>query len=233
MVRPQLRRRAPTKWTPHDLSRLLVTVTSPDDAASEAYRTLGTNLLYTWRDAPPKVIMVTSPGPKEGKSTTCANLGVVLAQASKNTLVLDCDFRKPTQHKFFGLRNVLGVVDILVGERSLQEILQEPLMGLKVGTGGSIPTNPAQILASAEFAGLVNQVRQEFDYALVDGPPVGLISDAAILSAQADGCLLVVDPQSTPRRSIRDAIRNLETVGANVLGTVVNNAGTFKAGYDR
>src|SRR5215216_449209 len=117
-------------------SEHLVTVASPDSVTSEAYRALRTNLLYALADTPPNVIVVTSPGPMEGKSITCANLGVVLAQAHKSTLILDCDFRKPVIHKVFGLRNVFGVVDVLVRERSPQEIWQERLPGLKVGTAG-------------------------------------------------------------------------------------------------
>src|SRR5215208_5496437 len=98
-----------------------VTVTSPDDAASEAYRTVRTNLLHALVDDRPKVIAVTSPGPMEGKSTTCANLGVVLAQADKTTLILDCDLRKPTIHKAFGLQNLWGVANLVTGERKPQE----------------------------------------------------------------------------------------------------------------
>src|SRR5215212_3609256 len=96
----------------------LITSLDPTSAASEAYRTLRTNLLYMYADVAPKVTVLTSPGQEEGKSVTCANLGVVLAQAGKSTLILDCDLRKPTIHRFFGLRNVRGVVDSLVGEFS-------------------------------------------------------------------------------------------------------------------
>src|SRR5215211_6206558 len=109
----------------------LVTLLNPASAASEAYRTLRTNLLYSFLDAPARVLVLTSPGPSEGKSTTCANLGVVLAQAGKSTLVLDCDLRKPAIHRFFGLRNINGIVDTLAGERQLQEVWVEPVPGLK------------------------------------------------------------------------------------------------------
>src|SRR5215212_11154896 len=96
---------------PNKLAACMVTLLDPTSAASEAYRTLRTNLIYTFVDEPPKVIVLTSPGPGEGKSTVCANLGVVLAQADKNTLIIDCDFRKPTTHKLFGLRNLHGMMD--------------------------------------------------------------------------------------------------------------------------
>jgi capsular exopolysaccharide synthesis family protein len=178
--------------------------------------------------------VVTSPSLMEGKSITCANLGVVLAQAHKSTLILDCDFRKPVIHKVFGLRNLLGVVDVLVGERSQQEIWQEPLPGLKVGTAGSIPPNPTELLGSSGVAELLEQVRQEFDYVLLDVPPMQLVSDPAILATQADGVLLVIDSLKTRRSSARQAMRSLEVVGAYVLGTVVNNVKVSKDDlYDR
>jgi len=114
-----------------NLAGRMVSVLDPTSAAAEAYRTLRTNLLYAIVDDPPKVIVLTSPGPGEGKSTTCANLGVVLAQAGKDTLILDCDFRKPVIHRFFGLRSIHGLVDVLVGERKLQESWKEPVVGLR------------------------------------------------------------------------------------------------------
>lgn len=207
-----------------DLSDRLITALAPNSAAAEAYRALRTNLLYAVVDEPPKVIVLTSPGPREGKSTTFVNLGVVLAQANKSVLLLDCDFRKPVVQKIFGLRNLHGLVDVVVGERTLQEVWHEPLPGLKVVTAGPIPPNPAEILGSRRFAELLARVRDEFDYVLVDAPPVELVSDPIILATQGDGVLIVLDAQNTRKGAFRHSIRSLETVGANVLGTVMNNA---------
>ncbi|MEW6638554.1 MAG: CpsD/CapB family tyrosine-protein kinase [Actinomycetota bacterium] len=229
MVLARRRRRRDEEST--DLSGRLITVLDPTSVASEAYRSLRTNLLYAHVDAPPKVIVLTSPGPREGKSTTCANLGVVLAQADKRTLVVDCDFRKPVVHKTFGLRNVWGVVDVLVGQRELQDVWHEPLLGLKVLTVGSIPPNPAELLSSRRFTEFVAGVREDFDYVLIDAPPVGLVSDPAILATQSDGVLLVVDAQNTRRGAVRESMRSLEAVGANVLGTVMNNVKKSRGGY--
>jgi capsular exopolysaccharide synthesis family protein len=228
------KRRARKEQVTADLSGQLVTVTSPNHAASEAYRALRTNLLYALVYTPPKVIVVTSPGPMVDKSITCANLGVVLAQQYKSTLILDCDFRRPVIHKIFGLQNLLGVEDVLVGERSLQEIWQEWMPGLRVGTAGPIPPNPTELLGSSRFAELLEQVRQEFDYVLLDVPPMQLVSDPAILATQGDGVLLVIDSQKTRRGSARQAMRGLEAVGAYVLGTVVTNVKDSKYDlYDR
>jgi receptor protein-tyrosine kinase len=218
---------------PDELARSLVTISEPASSASEAYRTLRTNLLYAFVDKPPKVIVLTSPGPKEGKSTTCANLGVVLAQAGKNTLIVDCDFRKPVIHKFFGLHNVLGVVDVVIGERGLPEVWKEPTEGLKVVSVGPIPPNPTELLGSRRFSEFIGSVRQQFDYVLLDAPPVGLVSDSAILAAQGDGVLLVLDTQKTRTRSVRRSVRGLKALGANVMGTVMSNANVSKGDYYR
>lgn len=212
-----------------DLSGSLVTLLEPASAASEAYRTLRTNLLYSVVDFPPKVIVMTSPEPREGKSTTCANLAVVLAQADTKTLLVDCDLRKPVMHKVFRLRNVHGIVSVLVGERSLEEVWHEPLDGLNVVTTGPIPPNPAELLGSRRFTEFLDNARKSFDYVLLDAPPVQLVSDPAILATQGDGVLLVIDSQNTSRGSVRQAVHSLETVGTVVLGTVVNNLKASKS----
>lgn len=217
------------------ISAGLVTVLDPTSAASEAYRTLRTSLLYARVDSPPRVIVVTSPGPAEGKSTVCANLGVVLAQAGKNVLLIDCDFRRPVMHKIFGLHNAHGVVNILLGERSPQEVYEEPLrgLGLKVLTVGSLPPNPAELLASRLLSEFLARVREEFDYVLVDSPPTGLVSDPAILAAQGDGVLLTLDAQKTRKGDVRRTVRSLTAVGANVLGTVMNNVKGGQDGFNQ
>src|SRR5215204_6038338 len=144
-----------------DFTQRLVTNLDPTSPISEAYRTLRTNLLYTVVDKPPKVVVITSSGPGEGKSTTCANLGVVLVQAAKSVLILDCDFRRPVMHKIFGLRNVHGIINVLTEEHDLQEVWKEPVAGLKVVPVGPIPPNPAEVLGTQRFSTFVAGVREE------------------------------------------------------------------------
>lgn len=194
----------------------------PDAVGLEHYRMLRTNTLHMLADSPSKVIMVTSPGPKEGKTTVCANLGMTLAQAGKRTLILDCDLRRPMMHKFFGLKNTYGVVDALEGGRSPYETWQEPVPGLWVMTAGPIPPDPAELLGSERFTELLDLLRQEFDYVLMDSSPVQVVSDPAILSSRADGVLLIIDPQKTSKDAIQQTMRSLEIVGASILGTVMN-----------
>jgi capsular exopolysaccharide synthesis family protein len=224
-------RRRQKEKEPEAFAKYLVTILDPTSAASEAYRTLRTNLLYGLGDTPPKVIVLASPDPGKGKSTTCANLGVVLAQAGKSTLILDCDLRRPVIHRFFGLRNLHGVTDVLVGERSLQQVWHEPVEGLRVAPVGSVPPNPTEILGSRRFSEFLTSVREEFDYVLIDTPPMGSVSDSVILATQGDGVLLVLDAQNTRKRSVRQAMRTLNAVGANVLGTVMNNFKVSRSDY--
>ena len=224
--RPWIRKNLATD----ELPRHLVTVEDPTGVASEAYRAMRTNLFYTLADPPPRVIVLTSPGPKEGKSSACANLGVVLAQAGKHTLVMDCHLRQAGLHKLFGLRNTRGIANVLVRQHNLREVLQEPLPNLKVATTGPVPHNPTELFSSTKLAELLGQARQEFDYVLIDAPhllidssPVGHSADPVILAAQADGVLLVLDAHSTRKEALPQAMRTLKTVGANVIGTVLNN----------
>jgi capsular exopolysaccharide synthesis family protein len=176
-------------------------------------------------DDPPKAIVLTSPGLREGKSTTCANLGVVLAQADKETLLVDCDFRRPALHRMFGLRNTWGLEGILQDERSLREVCIEILPGLKIITAGPLPPNPVEVLGSQPFATFLAEAREQFDYVLLDSPPVQAVSDPVVLAAQADGALLILDAQAPRRRTYiqQEAVRSLEAVGSVVLGLVVNN----------
>lgn len=207
-----------------DSSDWLVTISDPSGAASEAYRSLRTNLFYSIADDPPnKVILLAGPSSRMGKSTTCANLGVVLAQADRSTLIVDCDLRNPVLHKVFGLGNSYGLMNVLAGERKPEEVWQEPVEGLRVLTAGPLPPHPAEVLTSQPLTRFLEQIRPKFDYVLLDAPPTQLVSDPTILAPQVDGVLLLLDAQSTRKGSVRQAIRGLEAVGANVLGTVMTN----------
>jgi capsular exopolysaccharide synthesis family protein len=210
----------------------LVTLADGAGAVSEAYRMLRASLFYALADTPPEVIVLTSPAVGECNSITCANLGVALAQAGKKTLILDCDLRSPKMHIIFGLRKLRGLSDILARGQEAPEIWQEPVPGLKVITSGPLPPNPAELVTSQRLAQLLDRMRQAFDYVLLDTPPVTLFSDPAVLAAaHCDGVLLVLDAQNTRRGALRQALRRLEGVGANVLGTVVNNAEAPKGEY--
>ena len=231
MARSRLKRQAQKRRVVDDYTGGLATIANPAGAASEAYRSLRTNLLYAVVDRPLKVVLLTSPGPSEGKSTTCANLGAVLAQAGNSTLLIDADLRTPRLHKFFGIRNMRGVMNVLSGENKLSEVLVEPLPSLSIVPTGPIPSNPSELLGSDRFASLIEEARELFDYVVLDSPPVGLVPDPVVVATQADAVLLVVDAQGTRKESLRKAMRSLQSVGANVLGTVMNNVEASKSAH--
>jgi capsular exopolysaccharide synthesis family protein len=209
----------------NNLSGSLVTALEPTSVAAEAYRYVRTNLLYRLPGTSSNVIMVTSPRSEEGKSTICANLGVVLAQAGKDTLVLDCNFREPVIHEIFGLRSTPGIADVLAGTHEVREACQEPLSDsrLRVLTVGTLPPDPTGLLGSPRFLEALSGIREEFDYVLIDSPPIGMVSDPAILATHSDGVLLTLDAHAGRKEDAYQAVHNLMSVGANVLGTVMNN----------
>lgn len=209
----------------------LVTVLDPDSAASEAYRMLRTNLLYALADLPPRVILIASPGPREGKSTICANLAVALGQADNSVLILDCNLRNPIMHKIFGLSNIRGLEDAIAGECELREIQHLPQPGVKVVTSGAPRFDPSELVGSRRFGELLAQARNEFDYVLLDSSPIGLVSDPVVLATETDGVLLVLDAQHTRERNFRSSIRSLETVGATFLGTIMNKVKFSDKGF--
>ena len=206
-----------------DFTGRMTTITTPDGVASEAYRSLRTKFMYARADTRPRVVMVTSPGSREGKSTVCANLGVVLAQASQNTLLVDGDLRDPVLHKMFELDKPIGIVDALIEDKPLQATLRDALPGLKVAPAGALAPNSAELVGSRPFVEFLGWARWEFEYVIVDSPSLGEVSDPLILATQVDGVLLVFDAQSTDKGAVKQAVRSLQTVGANILGTVMNN----------
>lgn len=212
--------------------RPLITLTDPDGGAAEDYRSLRTSLIYSIAGDRPRAIAVSSPGPGEGKSTTAANLAVSLAQAGKSTLVVDADLRRPQIHAAFSARNLRGLVNVLVGEMTFAEAVQEgPLVDLSLLTSGPLPPNPAELLSSAGFSGVLDEARRSYEYVILDTPSVGAVADASVIAAQSDGVLLVIDTQRTRKSSVRHAAHELESVGARLLGTVMNNVRAGRRGY--
>jgi len=157
-------------------------------------------------------------------------LGVVLAQAENNTLIVDCDLRGPGIHKAFGLRNMYGIVDVLRGEVDLQEAYHVPVPGLQVLTAGPIPPNSAEVLSSTRFTSFVDQIRTQFDYVLIDTPPQS-VSDSTVIAPHGDGVVLVLDAQNTRKGKVRQTVRGLEAVGTKILGLVMNNAKVPRSAY--
>ncbi len=188
---------------------------------AEAFRKLRTNLQFLSVDDPPRIIVVTSSMPSEGKSTTAINLALALAEAEHNVVLVDGDMRRPTLHKYLDLVGPVGFSSVLSGAASLEEALQKTRFpGLTVLTSGAIPPNPSELLGSQSARHLLAELRAKFDYVIVDSTPLLAVTDAAILAAGADGVLIMARFGQTKRDQLAHAVGNLRSVGAPLLGAV-------------
>lgn len=188
---------------------------------AEAFRKLRTNLQFLSVDNPPRVIVVSSSMPHEGKSTTGINIALALAEADHSVVLVDGDMRRPTLAKYLGLVGQVGFSTVLSGGVSLDEALQKTRFpGLTVLTSGSIPPNPSELLGSQSARNLLADLRSRFDYVILDSTPLLAVTDAAILAAGADGVLLMARFGQTKRDQLAHAVGALQSVGAAILGAV-------------
>ncbi len=203
----------------------LITVSTPRSPISEAYRTLRTNLEFSSLDRPIKTMVVTSPGPEEGKSTTLANLAVTLAQAEKKVVLVDCDLRRPSQHQIFGLKNGAGLTTMVVDDEAMTNppLQETEVPGLWLLASGPIPPNPSELLGSRRMKEIIDILSQRADIVLFDAPPIIAVTDAAVLSSKVDGVLLVINAGGTKRDHAERAKALLEKVNAHLVGAVLNN----------
>ena len=202
----------------------LVTVNDRRSSVAEAYRTLRTNLLFSAAVRSLRSIVVTSPGAAEGKSMTAANLAVAFAQQGHRVLLLDCDLRRPRIHRMFEQPELPGLTNLLIGGTSPDDAIRgTKIDGLWILPAGAMPPNPAELLGSSQMRMLLDQLKDRFDVVICDSPPLLAASDGAILSRMVDGAVVVVRAGRTERAALKTAIQQLSTVGARVLGTVLND----------
>ena len=212
----------------------LIVVAQSQSPVSEAYRVLRTNLQFAAVGHTLDTLMVTSPGPGEGKSMTTANLAAALAQAGRRVILVDGDLHRPRQHRVFGLRNNTGLTTALIANvaGSLDDILQDTgVTGLRVLTSGPLPPNAAELLGSTRMRELLVDLHTRADVVVIDSPPVTALSDAAVLAMQTDGVLLVLDAGKTRRELAKRATEALGRVQARVVGVVLNRMPARGAGY--
>jgi succinoglycan biosynthesis transport protein ExoP len=210
----------------------LASISEPWSPASEPYRTLRTSILFMAAQKNLQVLMVTSPSAGDGKTTTCANLSVALAQAGKSVIIVSGDLRKPRLHRFFeGTTNVEGLVDVLTGDRGVRQVLQpSAIPNLSVMACGPISSSPAELLHAPRMAAMLEEMRTLADFVIIDSAPVLVVSDSLAMAALVDGVLFVSEAQSTDRQAVSRARNQLEQVGAPVVGAVMNNFDPSKSG---
>lgn len=171
----------------------------PKSYYAEAFRTIKTNIKYSSADKHKKVLLVTSTEAGEGKSTISSNLALSLSQDNKKVIIIDGDLRKPSVHKQFRISGSVGLTELLIGEEALEKIKHKINPYLDAIASGHIPPNPAELLASEEMEKVIEKLREEYDYVIIDTNPIGLVADAQILSSKVDGVILVARYEKTKK----------------------------------
>jgi receptor protein-tyrosine kinase len=200
---------------------------------SEAYKALRTSILFSSVDQALKVIVVTSAEQGEGKSRTAANLAVALAHADNKTLLIDADFRRPSQHRIFGRVRNVGLSNLILKDVTEEEVVSraEAVPNLWLLTSGPTPPNPSELLGSTRMKELIAKLGQECTYVIIDTPPVNIVTDASILAASASGTILVVEQGHTTFPAVNHAKQLLDRVGANTIGAVMNKVRASSGSY--
>jgi tyrosine-protein kinase Etk/Wzc len=205
---------------------LIATVEEPHSETAEAYRILRTNIAFATAARQIQTLLVTSTMPQEGKTTTCINLGITLAQQGHKVIVVDCDFRRPMLHNYFAQYvkdNRHGLSDVLIGRLKLESaIVNNTVHNLSFITSGTIPSNPAELLGSEKMVLTIEKLKAAFEYVIIDAPPTLGVADARVLGRICDGVLVVVMAQKTHREAVVDVKSELERSGEKVVGFVLN-----------
>lgn len=202
--------------------------------ALEAYRLLRSNLEYTFADQPARTFAITSARPGEGKTTTAANIAIVLAQTGKRVLLVDADLRRPALHRLFGLPNTSGFSTLfLLGAPPPAAVSQgTQYEGLSVLTSGPLPPNPAELMSSARMRQIVARLAESAEYVVFDSPPLLAVADGGDIAARVDSVILVVDTMSTRPGQLASARGILARAGASLSGVVLNKLQRGKASAD-
>jgi tyrosine-protein kinase Etk/Wzc len=214
----------------------LITVTDSRSPSAEAYRSLRTSIAFADADVQRKVMVFTSALAGDGKSTTASNLALTLAQQGVRTLLVDADLRKGVLHKLFSVRREPGFTQVLVGETKLEDAIQiiapgESGVGLSILTAGPYPPNPAELLGSARMRTILAEMRERYDTIVFDTPPLGMVTDAAILGTLADTTILVTRAGVTEKKALQHAASQLYHLRVHVSGTILNDFDPRQAGY--
>ena len=202
----------------------LIAQLRPNSEAAECYRSLRTSILLSAIDGPPKVLLVTSPLPQEGKTTTSINTAIVLAQRGSRVLLVDADLRRPGIHRAFGFERKLGLSTVLAGTNTVESVIQtySALPNLSVLPAGPPPPHPAELLDASKMRSLIAEWRNDYDHVIIDTPPALTVTDPVVLSVEADSIILVIRSGQTTKDALRRIGEILFQVNARIMGVVVN-----------
>lgn len=219
-----------------DIENQVITLMNPASPFAEAYKKLQVNIQIASMNKNVQVIQITSTQASEGKTDTAINLAAVYALKNKKVIVVDLDFRKPKVHKIFKLHNDNGLVDILAGNSTLEDVLYHHESGIDVLIRGSKPLKIEAILESEKMAEFINSLRNKYDIIILDCPPTVAVTDASLITKLADGLVFVVAYNQAKKDVVKESIKRLKSTGVNVLGVVMSQmeksmSSTYYYGY--
>jgi capsular exopolysaccharide synthesis family protein len=204
---------------------------NPRHPVVDAYRSLRTNLEFAGVDEPIRTLLISSSDPRVGKTSLACNLAVVMAQGEKRVILVDCDFRRPRVHEFFGVSNNHGLSDVFLNWAKVEDVLKETgERKLELVTAGTLPPNPAELISSKRMSEILNRLVEMADIVVIDAPPF-IVPDAAVLSAKVDGVLLVVRPGFTHEAAARGMMEQVRRAGARVVGIALSRIKRNQAYY--
>ena len=210
----------------------LITIYAPKSTASEAYRGIRTGILFSSAERQPQVTLISSVGPREGKTITGSNLAITMAQSGSRVVLLDCDMRRPTVHRIFGFSREKGLSNVLVGNGNMKEVVIETQVpNLHVIPCGPVPPNPSELLGSTRMVNLLENLKKTYSRIIIDSPPVTAVTDAVVLAKWVDGIVLVVRAEGLSRDVIKNGLSQFQAVEASVLGVVLNGVEMGRGSY--
>jgi capsular exopolysaccharide synthesis family protein len=210
----------------------LITHADPRSPVAEAYRSLRTNLAFARAQQAPQAIVIASPGPSDGKSTTAANLAITFAQQGQRTLLIDADLRRAVLDKAFRTQRSPGLTELIIGDATLDQVMHATeVPNLSLISSGRFPPNPAELLGSSRMQEVLHQAKAEFDVVLLDSPPLLAVTDAAVLATMVDGVILVIRTERTKRDAVRRALGHIRSVRGRLLGAVLNDVDLRSGAY--
>lgn len=207
-----------------DDSKKMLTPESPF-LIKEAYSSIRTNLLFTQKGEKCPVFVVTSPLANNGKTINSINLAISFAQMGKKTLLIDSDMRNPTIHRMFSIPVKNGLSEILAGLTDNITVSKTEIENLSVLTGGKIPPNPAELLASSRMDKLLEFVREHYDCVFIDTPPVNIVTDATVFAEKTTGYIMVIKANENNTNDVKSAVTSLDSIGGKILGFILNDSG--------
>ena len=223
------------RWSSQDVEEDSPVVwKSPASSYAEAFRQIRANLQFATANQPGNVLMVTSPGPGEGKTTILANLAVSLAHTGRRIAVIDGDLRRPSLHRQFDVAcREPGLSNLLADQTAKLDDAMHPteVEGITILPSGPTPPNPGELLGSSRMAALMSELRDKYDMVLVDSPPMLMVADTAVLSTQVDGVIVVVDGTSTRSSSLQAALETLRNTKVSIFGVIINKLKRSRFGY--